>query len=193
MLLEVIGDVEEGLRECKVALRIDPFDDDAPLGLYYGRDYDDSIAIFRTLLQRDPDTGIWHCNLFPNYTMKAMYKEAVQELAQCYVLYVHKEAGANMRRAFADSGYRGALLQWAHETERLQESHRAFLPGFLAEAYANLGDKDRAFFWLEQAYEHREEDSFDGGIYFITAEPMYDPLRSDPRFTALIRTIGLQP
>lgn len=191
MLLEVLGHVEEGLRECKVALRIDQFDEDAPLGLYFGRDYDDSIAIFRALLQRDPDVGTWHCNLFPNYAKKAMYKEAVEELAKCYVLYGYPEAGANMDRAFANSGYRGALQQRARETVHLQEIQQAYLPGFLAQAYANLGDKDRAFYWLDQAYEHREEDSFDDGIYFITVEPMYDPLRSDPRFKEMVRKVGL--
>lgn len=71
--------------------------------------------------------------------------------------------------------------------------HRAFLPGSLAEAYAILGDKDRAFYWLEQAYQHCEMVSFDGGVCFLSAEPQFDPRRSNPRYKELLRRVGLLP
>ena len=122
-----------------------------------------------------------------------MYKEAIQEQSQCYALFGFSEAAANMQRAYAVSGYRGAIEQWARELEHLQATKQAFLPGNLAAAYAILGDKERAFYWLDQAYEHREMVSIDGGIFFLAAEPLYDPLRSDPRFKDLLRRVGLPP
>jgi TolB-like protein/DNA-binding winged helix-turn-helix (wHTH) protein len=191
ILLVVLGHAEEGMRECRIAQRLDPFDDDSALGLYLGRDYDGSIAMLRMMLQKDPNVGMWRCDLFPNYVMKGMYKESIQELERCYSLFGQSEAAAHLQRAFAVSGYHGAIRQWAKETEHLQAAHQAFLPGYLAEAYAILGDKDRAFYWLEQAYEHREMDSFDSGVFFLRAEPMYDPLRSDPRFKDLLLRVGL--
>ena len=191
ILLVVLGRVDEGLRDCRIAQRLDPFDDDSALGLYLGRDYDGSITMVRMLLQRDPNVGLWRCYLFPNYVMKGMYKESIQELEQCYALYGFPEAAANIRHAFGVSGFQGAIRQWAKETEQLQVTHRAFLPGYLAQAYAILGNKDRAFYWLEQAYEHREVVSFDSGVFGLGAEPMYDPLRSDPRFKDLLRRTGL--
>lgn len=191
ILLVVLGRAEEGMRECRIAQRLDPFDDDAALGLYLGRDYDGSIAMIRTLVLRDPNLGLWHCYLFPNYVMKEMHKESIQELEQCYALYGFPEAAANIQHAFGISGFQGAIRQWAKETEHLQAAHRAFLPGHLAQAYTILGDKDRAFYWLEQAYEHREMVGFDGGVFELSAEPMYNSLRSDPRFTDLLRRIGL--
>ena len=105
------------------------------------------------------------------------------------------EAAAHMQRAFAVSGYRGAIRQWAQEMEHLQATHQAFLPGNLAEAYGILGDKDRAFYWLEQAYDHREMVSFDGGVFFLGAEPMYDPrlLRPEIQGTASPRWIARRP
>lgn len=193
ILLTVLGRREEGLRESRIAQRLDPYDDDAALGLYLGRDYDGSIAMLRILLQPDPKVGLWHCDLFPNFAMKGMHKEFIEELAQCFSLYGLSEAAANIQHAFASMGYREAVFQWAQEVERLQTTHKAFLPGQLAEAYSILGDKDQAFYWLDQAYEHREMDSFDTGIFFLGAEPMYDPLRSDSRFADLVRRIGLPP
>jgi TolB-like protein/DNA-binding winged helix-turn-helix (wHTH) protein len=191
ILLVVLGDVDEGLRECRIAQRVDPFDEDSALGLYFGRDYDGSIAMLRMMLQKDPNDGAAHCYIFQDYSMKGMYKESIQELGQCYSLYGQPEMSANVQRAFEASGYHEAIRQWAKEMEHLHAMHQAFLPGTLAQAYAILGDNDRAFYWLEQAYEHREMVSFDGGVFFLSAEPMYDPLRSDPRFKNLLRRVGL--
>jgi TolB-like protein/DNA-binding winged helix-turn-helix (wHTH) protein len=190
-LLVVMGRVDEGLQECRIALRVDPFDEDSALGFYLGRDYNSSIAMLRMMIQRDPKDGYAHCYLFPDYMMKAMEKESIQELGQCFLLFGHPEMAANIQRAFEASGYRSAIRQWATEIEHLQDIHRAFLPANLAMAYTTLGDSDRAFYWLNQAYEHREMTSFDEGVFYLRAEPMFDPLRSDARFTNLLQRIGL--
>jgi tetratricopeptide (TPR) repeat protein len=58
----------------------------------------------------------------------------------------------------------------------------------IAAIYASLGEKDRAFQWLEQTYQEREFP-----ILFIKREPALESLYSDPRFTNLLRRIGLKP
>jgi len=49
-----------------------------------------------------------------------------------------------------------------------------------------LGQKDRAFEWLEKAYEDH-----DSGLVSIAVEPMFDPIRSDPRFKDILRRMKL--
>ena len=77
--------------------------------------------------------------------------------------------------------------------ERLQANNEAFLPENLAAAYTALGEKDRAFYWLEQAYEHHDKVSQDWGLMIVKVDPLLAPLRSDPRFKDLLRRVGLPP
>ena len=65
---------------------------------------------------------------------------------------------------------------------------RRVTPLHMVDFYASLGEKDRAFEWLEKAYEERARL-----LVFINIDPAYDSLRSDPRFADLLRRIGLAP
>jgi hypothetical protein len=54
--------------------------------------------------------------------------------------------------------------------------------------YTGLGDKDRAFEWLQKGFEQRTRL-----IYRLKSRPMFDSLRSDPRYAELLRKMGLKP
>ncbi|MFY9531924.1 MAG: hypothetical protein WAR24_23725, partial [Candidatus Acidiferrales bacterium] len=56
--------------------------------------------------------------------------------------------------------------------------------------YVGLGEKDKAFEWLERSYEER---SIGSALRNAKVDPVYDPLRSDPRFQDLLRRMNLQP
>jgi len=49
-----------------------------------------------------------------------------------------------------------------------------------------VGDKEAAATWLERAYENRS-----GALIWLNVDPVYDPLRDDPRFQKVRRAIGL--
>jgi hypothetical protein len=88
--------------------------------------------------------------------------------------------------AYAASGQRGRALALARELE--ERSRREYIsPVTVALAYTGLGDKDGAFRWLERAADLR-----DPGVLVLRVEPLFDPLRSDPRFTRLLTRVGLQ-
>ena len=58
----------------------------------------------------------------------------------------------------------------------------------IAEVFVGLDDKDRAFEWLEKAYQRRSS-----WLRALKPDLIYDPLRSDPRFKDLLRRVGLPP
>ena len=191
LLLVAEGRTQEGLEETRLAQQLDPKNDHLSLVLFYSRDYDASIKDVFLTLRKDPNNGISHCQLYSLYSKKEMYKEAIEELSRCFSLYGSAQVASNLRQAFTASGYKGAMRQFAKDIEHLQESNQVYLPGNLAVAYTMLGDKDRAFYWLEHAYAHREMVGIDAGIYFLGCDPTFDSLRSDPRYKDLLRRIGL--
>ena len=61
-------------------------------------------------------------------------------------------------------------------------------PKYFALTYLQLGEKDRAFEWLEKSYQERGEV-----LLYLKVDPRFDPLRSDPRFADLLRRVGHAP
>ena len=66
-------------------------------------------------------------------------------------------------------------------------SHRWLDPLDVSLIYVGLGDRDRALEWLRKGVRERAQT-----LVFLKVEPMLDPLRSDPRFQALLRELGIE-
>jgi TolB-like protein/Tfp pilus assembly protein PilF len=185
--LTPMGQFEEAVAEMKRALETDPLSliINANLGdiYYYARQYNHAIEQGRKTLEIAPEFRVAHNNLRIVYEQQGMYEQAITQ---------YQAMGEFGRR-------RASLLEKAHEAAGpqgywqkslelfLDEAKRTYIsPTFIAKNYARLGDKERAFQWLEKAYAERDDDLID-----LRVEPMYDPLRSDPRFADLLRRIGL--
>ena len=192
-LLDVTGRLDEGWREHQIAQELDPNNDHLSDALDLRGQHDRAIAMRQMILNRHPDNGFLHYGLYKFYVQKEMYKEAIPELEKTFDLFGLPEPSSRIHRTFVSSGFRGAMRQSAEELESLAATKQAFLPVNLAEVYATLGDKDRAFYWLEQAYSHRDihAASEDVSLYSLNTEFLLDPLHSDPRFKDLLRRIGL--
>jgi predicted Zn-dependent protease len=88
-------------------------------------------------------------------------------------------------RAYALAGRRSDAMRVLAELKQRRKA--GYVPaGAFVNAYLGLGDKEQTFYWLEQAY--REQSNI---LQFLKTHPYFDPIRSDPRFTALIHRVGL--
>ena len=192
-LLAEMGRMEEASRECQIAQELDPDNAHLPFVFYWRGESDRAVAMLRMMIERQPNDGGMHYLLFQSYAQQADHKDAIEELQKTYTLYGYSETAGKLHRAFATSGYNGALLALAKDLERLHAAKQTFMPVNLADLYATLGEKDRAFYWLEQAYAHRDMISLGEPLDYIMVNPMVNPLRSDPRFKDLVRRMGLPP
>ncbi len=89
-------------------------------------------------------------------------------------------------RAYAHAGRRSDALRLLSELK--QKRKAGYIPAAaFVNAYLGLGDNERAFYWLEQAY--REQSNI---LQWIKVHPYFDPIRSDPRFADIVRRVGLE-
>src|SRR5260370_11491252 len=184
-----MGQAEESLAESKRALELDQ------LGLvmnvhlgwhyFYARQYDLAIEQFRKSLEMERNYGFTHWYLGMAYEQKANYVEALTELQKGKdLLKENVGVEADLGHAYAVSGNREEAQKVMDELEEL--SKQRYVSSYhIALICTGLGEKDRAFEWLEKAYEERSDL-----LVYLKVEPRLDRLRSDPRFTRLLRRMG---
>ena len=153
--------------------------------LYRSRRNDEAIAQLRRTLELDPDYVYTHMNLGQAYLAKGMHSEAVAELETAARPPGPGYVQGILAHAYAVSGRRDLALAIVQNlTQRAR--HAYVSPVDFAYAYVGLGETDRAVAELDKAAE-----AHDSLLIFALTDPVFDPLRSDPRFTALRRKAGL--
>ena len=187
-----MGRVDEALAEINRAQELDPL---SPIintvrayVLYYARRYDQAIEQVRQALAMEPTFAIAYLSLGRTYIQKQMYPEAIAGLKTgLQNAEDDPRLIAGLGHAYAVSGHRAEAEKILGQL--LARSQSGYFPCWaLATVYIGLGDKDRAFQWLGRAVEERGEF-----VTWLKPDPLYDPLRSDPRFPALLRRLDLAP
>jgi serine/threonine protein kinase/tetratricopeptide (TPR) repeat protein len=192
-ILYTLGHLEEAWSEAQVAQQLEPSQDYLSHALCLRGQYDRAIKLLKRMAEASPDNWGVHWKLWQAYEVKGMYAGSVQELGKSMTVLGFPEIATRLHHVFATSGWRGALLQWAKELEQLIATKRGYFPGDLAQAYAQLGDKDQAFYWLEQGFVHRHLAISDPVLGYVKVDPLFAPLRSDPRFNEVLRRMHLLP
>jgi TolB-like protein/Tfp pilus assembly protein PilF/predicted Ser/Thr protein kinase len=185
--LAVRGRADEALPHSELALKLDPSN-----ALYHGmhaivldylRRYDDALAAARKALSLQPDLGI-AIDMFQRYYVnKGMSKEQLAE--QRLRVARDPERLAAFERGLAEGGYEGAQRAIADVYAARYAKGQYKDPMGVAFRYLDGGDKDRAMYWLNEAF-----DAHDPSLAYV-GRPHWDRLRGDAGFEALLRRIGL--
>jgi TolB-like protein/Tfp pilus assembly protein PilF len=194
--LGTVNRMDEAIAVIKRAQELDPLSliISAELGLIYkeNRQYDQAIEQLQKTVEMDRNFPRAHMYLALAYEGKGMFEEAVSEHKKHSVLQgispeAAEEEAAALREGYRKSGVNGYWRKQIEIYEKRQASHPDVWPplSVVASFYAQLGENDQAFAFLEKAYQQRETD-----VIYLNS-PIYDPIRSDPRFQDLMRRIGL--
>jgi len=188
--LSLMGRSDEAIAEAKKALEIDPLSlgENTNLGLafYRARQYDESIQCARKTLEMDQNFLPAHIMLGLAFMEQGLSDQAIAEFQK------GRELSGNSTHLRAMLAYSYARAGKTNEARKILDdlNHLAarehVLPFDLAGVNIGLGNKDEAFKWLEKSYQDRM-----WMLGYLKVEPLFDSLRSDPRFADLVRRVGL--
>ena len=148
--------------------------------LYYAGRIAESDAQIKVTQQIDPSFWFVEYQFFVNARSKRDYASAVEHLARTQELRDEPEAAKFIREAFSKSDWNGFMRAALAQPERSK-----IWDYYLATFAAEMGEKDKAFVFLNKAY-----DKYDQFILFIKIDPNMDPLRNDPQFAELLMRLG---
>ncbi|MBV9034338.1 MAG: protein kinase [Acidobacteriaceae bacterium] len=190
-LLNVLSRFGEAQAELRRALELDPLLLTARAGLgnsfYLQRQYDRALESLGRLRSLEPNFALVHINLGEVYVQKKMYRKGLSEL-QTALRLSGEDAGvlSQIGSVYAAIGEMGKVADILAKLKAISR-RRYIAPPFFAYVYAALGQKDEAFEWLERGYAERCYP-----MVFLNVYPLLDPLRGDPRFTSLLKRVGLR-
>jgi len=187
--LAALGKLDLAVAEIRRAQALDPLSlsisSDVGQILLFARRYEEAVEQCKKTLEMDPDyrAAYWYLGL--TYEQMGRNNEAVDALLKQVSL--RGEAAATqeqLKKAYAAGGMKAYWHTWAARWET--PSQRKEIPAFsLSVVYARAGEKDKAMAMLLKAHaEHFPS------LVFLPVEPVFDPLREDPRFIELLKRIA---
>jgi serine/threonine protein kinase/Tfp pilus assembly protein PilF len=188
--LSNMGRHDESIAEIKRALQLDPLSlvINMTVADCYSdaRRYDEAIEQYRKTIEMDPDFPNVHGALGRVYREKRMYSEALAEFQKEYE--VSKDNADYLNTVIHVKALQGKNEEAKKMFQQLIElSKKQYVsPVAIAGIYNRFGEKDKAFEWLEKAYQERSTR-----LPYLMIVPIFQNLHGDPRFQDLIRRIGL--
>jgi TolB-like protein len=185
------GRHDEAISQIEIALKLDPLSLIINVNTgqvrYYARRYDEAAARLQKTQELDPNFPSAHIQLGSVNLAKGRCKEFWTEWAKGNALDGYPQIEEAIRQGLAQSGCPGAARRYLAAEQALSEKEYV-PPSQFAIVYVLLGDTGRAFEWLEKGFEEH-----DNGMLYLKVDPVWDPLRSDPRFKDLLRRVNFPP
>ena len=187
-LLMAMGRFDESITERKRNQEIGPLalgPHALAMGFYWAHRYDEAIREARKVIAMDPNHWSGHLILGLSLEQEHQFPQAMVELKKAVEVSNDRMWVGFLAHDMALSGDKAGARKILVDLQQL--SKRTYVsPWWPAIVYPDLGDKDQAFAWLEECYRGREHD-----LVFSKVWPMFDSLRSDPRYQNLMRRVGL--
>ncbi len=188
-LLFILSRPDEAMQQIEEALKLDPFNSLIQtlyaMDLMYVRRYDEVIRLMQKTLEASPMEPVALSTIRSAYHQKKMYDEALEAWRLSFEARGDHEAIQALNRGRAEGGYSGALRNVAEML--IERSKTSFVtPWQVATLYTRAGMKEEALDWFEKAY-----DSHDPNMPYLSVDPIFDELRSHPRFQAILKKMGL--
>jgi serine/threonine-protein kinase len=191
LLLAALERFDEALARVRHALELDPLslviNTNVGWMLSLARRYDEAVEQLQKTIDLDSSFGLAHRRLGQVYEHMGQPADAVEEFQKAVFLSGQDPELIAARGHFhALTGNPDVAMEALADLGALSK-HR-YVPAFyFAKIYVGLGDFDRAFEYLDRAYDERY-----GLLSYLRVEPIFDPLKGDPRFNDLLRRIGLK-
>jgi adenylate cyclase len=183
-----MGRFDEAIAAEKKALELDPLNSllntDFAFFFYWARRYEEAITQIRKTLELDPNNGFAHSILGWCLIWKGSKADARAEFQTATKLDDLPWYVGSLGYACAVSGDRAKAEQVLRELEELAKQRYAS-PANRATVYLGLVENEKALDWLEKAYEDR-----DPIFWWIKGDQLYDSVRNEPRFKALLKKLG---
>jgi serine/threonine-protein kinase len=187
-VLVALGRPREALVEMKRALALDPLSASLSANLEWvylmERQYEHVIAQHAVTQRLDPTYVFGDSWVGVAYREQGRYRESINAYARAEAVRGDRPL-PGLAITYARSGDIGRAR---HELQRLlaYDKQHHVKPEAIAQVYANLGDRDQAFEWLNRGIESRSNE-----MVWLQQNPAYDPLRADTRFAAVVRQVRL--
>jgi len=190
LCLAWMGRQDEALDEIRRARELDPlsltFSASVAWILAIGEQYEQAIDQSRKTIEMDPSFPLGHYRLGQTYVLSGRYVEAVAALKRAAALSGNPRVTAELGLAHALAGNRSEALKLVGQLNE-QSKQRYISPFNRAVIYGGLGDERRAMEWLEKAYDERSVS-----LNLLKVSPAFISLREDPRFVAMVRSLGME-
>jgi TolB-like protein/DNA-binding winged helix-turn-helix (wHTH) protein/Tfp pilus assembly protein PilF len=186
--LALMGRHEQAAGEAKRAKELDPVSIRTNIWVYntylFGRRYDQALEILKQMYELDPNHPLTQIYFGGIYTAMGRYSEAIDAFKKVNKLGDNTPSiRIYLGLAYAKAGQRDKARAYLNELQRTKEY---VSPTELATLYAALGENDQAFASLERAYSEHDIQ-----MQYLGVDPFLDNLRSDVRYTDLMRRVGL--
>src|SRR5438309_2529496 len=185
-----LGRFDEAIAKTRKAVELDPLNPFFQMSLsfyqYWARQYDDAIVQARKTLEMDPNSAISHVLLGLSFLKKGDTAGAIAELQKARAPDPAAWYEGVLGYAYAISGDRAKAEQALRELEQLAK-RQYVSPTAFATIYLGLGQKEKCLDWLEKAYEQQ-----DSACWYLKIDQIYDSVRNEPRFQAILKKAGLE-